>query len=291
MQIMNSTNYILPDDYSPNIIKKIEEILPIIRWEREQLTPDKIQQKNNDPTNPVTESDTLIQQQYKQRFQNQYPNIHLIGEEDNHTNTTISQHNRIIALIDPIDGTNSFIDGRLWQVTTLITLYHQQSLLAVFIGNVGDNTILYYDRHTPYWSVQLLDLHTKSQNIISYDEAATKQPILILWHNRSLQDISSLHNTITHASQWVGGSRSHAISQLCRNLYSAVILEPWTKEPRDRLPMMWLCQQLWYDIYHYHHDQRVQTIRNDYIYLQTRELTDTLLIGHPHSLHSTKLIP
>jgi fructose-1,6-bisphosphatase/inositol monophosphatase family enzyme len=268
-----------PIDYSI-LIPHIKKTLEQISLQSKKISKKDISYKDKENNNPVTAVDKDMQTSYEKRFKDNQPDVTLIGEEDTTPTDTINNQLTIV-FIDPIDGTTSFIEKRLWQVASLITYYHANQILAVLIGNVGNNTLLYYTPDTAFWSLISHDFQDDSESTISYDHTlASSQPIALLWHDKQLSN-TIIMPSFTEKTEWIGGSRSHIIGQMCCNQYSGVIIDPWVKEPRDRLPMMWICKQMWYQIYTQNNNARIPTPWSDYILPITFQLQKPLLICHP----------
>ncbi len=285
-------------DYD-NIIAIIKQAIESVNTALKNPTAIEISYKNRDTSNPVTTLDTSTQQLYKNFVIEHLSNSIFIGEEGEAWQDTITtaDNEQTIIYVDPLDGSWSLVAiirslissldknlmDRLWQVATLRSVYHAQNIIATFIGNIGENNLLYYHPSTDCWPLILRNFNDDTEETITYNhKQASSQPLALLWQNKELND----QNLIPHfATETIGlwWSRSNIIGQMCRNHYSGVIIDPWEKEPRDRLPMMWVPKQMWYNVYTRQNNERTETSWDNYINPQKFALEEPIMICHPET--------
>ena len=91
---------------------------------------------------PVTEADLTVNDYIINSLQELYPNIAILSEENNHQKNLESAYQKRIFIIDPIDGTKSFIDKKSQFTINIGYVEDGQFVLGLIYAPILD--ILYY---------------------------------------------------------------------------------------------------------------------------------------------------
>ena len=107
-------------DFAHTLADKSEKV--ILKYFRSEIN---VESKNDDT--PVTIADKESESVIRDMIANQYPNHGIIGEEHKDLNI----NNEFLWVIDPIDGTRSFIAGHKDFGTLIALLHNQQPILGI----------------------------------------------------------------------------------------------------------------------------------------------------------------
>lgn len=91
---------------------------------------------------PVTEADLIVNDYIINSLQELYPNIAILSEENNHQKNLEASYQKRIFIIDPIDGTKSFIDKKSQFTINIGYVEDGQFVLGFIYAPILD--ILYY---------------------------------------------------------------------------------------------------------------------------------------------------
>lgn len=121
-----------------------QRVLEIVRSTRTLSLPyfgkvEKLNFKNGDLSNIQTQIDLDIEKFLKQELEKVFPNIPFVGEE-----LGGDTHSEIFWLVDPIDGTSSYVRG-LPYCTTMLSL--------IKYGKVDFSVIYHFIEDNIYWAV------------------------------------------------------------------------------------------------------------------------------------------
>ena len=128
-----------------HLLTTVEDVLQQSRATIKRYYRQRIMVESKADASPVTEADRTVESQIRQLISQRHPDHGIIGEEHG----AINQQADYEWIIDPIDGTKSFISGMPTFGTLVGITHHSQPMLGVidmpilderWIGTVGEAT-------------------------------------------------------------------------------------------------------------------------------------------------------
>lgn len=124
-----------PDEFSHKIMSAMRFAMKYIRKKRTNFTSTKKGVSSSGGIDYVTDVDIAMQEFYVKAFQELFPGIGFIGEEESLFIESTGVEG-VTFTIDPLDGTNAFVRGQSHGISTMIGILVDGELAGGYVGDV-----------------------------------------------------------------------------------------------------------------------------------------------------------
>lgn len=193
----------------------------------------------------VTSADYAAQKAIVDMITKCFPQAWIIAEENNLTKPCTHPTEQLYFTLDPLDGTRAYVRMQSDGIGSMIWVVLDNEIIGAAIADVMTKEIYllnpatwWVERHHP---LRYLDL----------EYTARKHFRLVMMDDPRVYDshIAAISNPWTwyFDSIWVtNGSIGTNVARVWKNEASAFLFRAWKPMPRDRVPVVWISQEMWF---------------------------------------------
>lgn len=242
--------------------------------------------KPNGKTDWVTDVDVDVQKVIIKSLQSKFPEIGIIGEEDEMNIPCSIPGEDIYFVIDPIDGTSSFNRYESGGFGPMIGLVRNGVIIAVIIGDAMTNEIYsffpgYADAYRSDGTNEV-SLSINNERLLTDQYLLLREPIDWPDHNPLIRRIAAWNSGLFKSMEVGSGGVGITTARLWKSNVGGCVLSSKRVTPWDDTPVIGMSKRLGFVFFHPSKDA---TSFNQFDpqpskVVWTPEIPDTLIIHH-----------
>ncbi len=279
----------------PVIRLAVGEAIEIIRKEAAIFTANAKVAYDPHKTDIVTSADRAAQAHYARRFNEAFPGIGLLGEEDGLRQAcAISVEGKpvnIYITIDPLDGTKAFARQMSYGVGTMVGVVYDGRVIAAYVGDVNTGEVYGFAPDAPAPTRVRFGVET----VLAPDTKARLADRYIMLNNVPRRFPANIQAMVGKPAEGglfkdvdvMGGSYGVFMARLWKGEVAMAVLDPAHSTPWDETPVLGINRALGFIFIKVHNDGMFEVFDPELPLVTVPTLYNTIVV---HKDYTPKIL-